>query len=424
MRGSQRVAALFVAASLAVGLAACSSSGPTTEGGKTVLQMWGRADDSAFLPKLVKSYNATHKNVQVKLTLVPDAQVAQKFGAAASSGSGPDIVSLDIATVPQYATSGWLDNITSKAKALSYYKQLSPSHLTLATSKGNLYALPFTADVAVLYYNKGIFTKAGLDPNSPPTTWAEVRADAKTITQKVKGDHGYYFAGACAGCMAFGMLPYVYADGGNVLKGNAPTTTATISPNPQLAGALALFHGMWTDGSVLSSAKTDSGANQFGPFFAGNTGMFVNGSYPLGVLKSQHPDIDFGVTEVPGETAGQTGAYTGGDSIAITSKGAKSSASWNVMSWMTSTGQKELAKAGVLPTRLDIAASDYAKQGAPYAVLAKALGIGKTPNATKVSQLFFDNNGPWSTMVQSSIFDGKIAPSMQAAQTAMASVLK
>jgi multiple sugar transport system substrate-binding protein len=424
MKRSKRFAAVIIAASLAAGLTACSTSGTSTGGGTTTLQMWGRADDSAFLPQLVKSYNSTHKNVQVKLTLIPDAQVTQKFGAAASGGSGPDIVSLDIATVPQYATSGWLENITTKAKALSYYKELSPSHLNLATSKGKLYALPFTADVAVLYYNKGLFTKAGLDPNSPPTTWAQVRADAKTITEKDAGDTGYYFAGACAGCMAFGLLPYVYADGGNVLKGSAPNTTATISPNTKLAGALNLFHEMWADGSVEQSAKTDSGANQFGPFFAGTTGMFVNGSYPLGVLKSQHPNIDFGVSEVPGESKGQTGAYTGGDSIAVTTKGAKSAASWSVMQWMTSTGQKDLAKAGVLPTRLDIASSGYAKQGAPYAVLAKALQKGQTPNSTQVAALFFDNNGPWSTLVQSAIFDGTIAPSMKTAQTAMATMLK
>ena len=35
-----------------------------------------------------------------------------------------------------------------------------------------------------LHYNRALFTQAGLDPDKPPTTWDEVRADAKAIADK------------------------------------------------------------------------------------------------------------------------------------------------------------------------------------------------------------------------------------------------
>ena len=41
-----------------------------------------------------------------------------------------------------------------------------------------------------LTYNRTLFTQAGLDPDKPPTTWDEVRADAKTIADKT-GVAGY-----------------------------------------------------------------------------------------------------------------------------------------------------------------------------------------------------------------------------------------
>ena len=46
---------------------------------------------------------------------------------------------------------------------------------------GHLISMPFNSSTPVLYYNKDAFKKAGLDPNHPPKTWAEVEADAKKL---------------------------------------------------------------------------------------------------------------------------------------------------------------------------------------------------------------------------------------------------
>ncbi|HQS07576.1 MAG: sn-glycerol-3-phosphate ABC transporter substrate-binding protein [Rhizobiales bacterium 24-66-13] len=46
---------------------------------------------------------------------------------------------------------------------------------------GNMLSLPFNSSTAILYYNKDLFTKAGLDPNVPPKTWPEVEADARKL---------------------------------------------------------------------------------------------------------------------------------------------------------------------------------------------------------------------------------------------------
>lgn len=420
MKRITRLAAITAAASLALVTAGCAAGGGD---GVTTLQMWGRSDNEAFLPDLVDAFNEAHDDIQIDLTLVPAAQVTQKFSAAASGGAGPDIVSLDIATVPQYANSGWLADITEQAAALDYRDQLSPSHVQLATYDDALYALPFTADVSVLYYNKGLFERAGLDPEAPPSTWDEVRQAAKAITALGDGSTGYYFSGACGGCMAFTLLPYVWAGGGDVLQHDGDTVTATLEDNDALRGTLELFHGLWQDGVVPSQSTTDNGADQFGPFFSGTTGMFVNGSYPLGTLKAEHPDIDFGVTIVPGSDGGAGAAYTGGDSIAMTASAADQAAAWEALQWFTSEGQSLLAQAGVLPTRLDIAADEYASLDPRNAVFADALAVGHTPNSLKVAELFFDNNGPWSALMQRAIFDGDIDAALSAAQAAMDDVL-
>lgn len=392
--------------------------------GATKLTLWARADDASFLGKLVTRFNTTHSDVQVSVTFLPDASVAQKYSTAAATGSGPDVAATDLATMPYYIDAGWFADLTARAHRLSYFKQLSPAHLSLATYQGKVYGLPLTADVSVLYYNTDLFKRAGLDPATPPTTWAQIEADAKKIRALGKDYYGFYFSGACGGCMAFTFLPYIWASGGNVLHGEGSAETATLTTSAPVTQALTFFHRLWTDGVVPPGAKTDAGASQFAPFESGKVGMFGQGAYPIGTFKSQYPNLHFNATPLPGMNGGWA-AYTGGDSIAIPKSTKHLDAAWEFVSWVTSTpAQTYLGQLGVLPIRSDVAQGSYAKADPRFAVLARVLSHGRTPKAKNVSALFFDNNGPWSTMVQQAIFGGNIQQAVQQAQQQFTTILK
>ena len=396
--------------------AACSSSGSSSSSsGSQTLQMWARADDAAFLPPLVKAFNDSHSDLKIQLTLVPDAQVVQKYSLAASNGSGPDLVSTEIGTMATFTPTGWYQDITSLVDGLPYKKYLSPAHLGQATNDGKIYGIPFTADVSVLYWNKTLFSQAGLTPDSPPKTWAQIQADAVKIRKLGGSNYGYFFSGACAGCMAFTMLPYVWADGGNILTENSAVGTPTLSPNPALEKTLSFFRSMWQSGAVAPTAKTENGTNQFGAFYSGKIGMFVQGTYPFSVLKSQYKNVNFGVELIPGTDGSGTASYAGGDNLSIT-KNAQSGAKTALL-WFASQGEKMLASEGVLPTRSDIASATYATQDPRQAVFVQALAVGHTPKSTKASPVLFDNTGPFGGLIQNAVFgNGSIAAAMASAQ--------
>src|SRR5205085_790835 len=48
-------------------------------------------------------------------------------------------------------------------------------------TKGNMLSFPFNSSTPVLYYNKDLFKKAGLEPNAPPKTWPEIGAAAAKL---------------------------------------------------------------------------------------------------------------------------------------------------------------------------------------------------------------------------------------------------
>jgi multiple sugar transport system substrate-binding protein len=422
-RWRRKIFAAACAAGIIGVCAACGSSGSSgAAGGTQTLQMWARADDAGFLPQLVKAFNASHKTLKIQLTLVPDAELVQKYTLAATSGSGPDLVATEIGTIATFTPTGWYQNITSLVDSLPYKKYLSPAHLGQGTYNGDIYGIPFTADVSVLYWNKTLFSKAGLNPNDPPRNWAQIQADATKIRALGGKDYGYFFSGACAGCMAFTMLPYVWADGGSILTENSAVGTPTLSPNTALENTLGFLRKMWQSGVVAPSAKTENGTNQFGLFYSGTIGMFVQGTYPFSVLKTQYKNVNFGVELVPSTDGSAHASYAGGDDLSIT-KNAQPGAKTALL-WFETTGEQMLASLGVLPTRSDIADATYATQDPRQAVFVQALAVGHTPKSTKTSTVLFDNTGPFGQLVQNAVFGtGSISSAMQAAQSSASQLM-
>ena len=82
-------------------------------------------------------------------------------------------------------------DITAEVQALPYAADFNPNVLSVAQdAAGNIYGVPIAAYGIGLHYNRQLFEEAGLDPDKPPTTWDEVRADAKAIADAT-GQAGY-----------------------------------------------------------------------------------------------------------------------------------------------------------------------------------------------------------------------------------------
>jgi sn-glycerol 3-phosphate transport system substrate-binding protein len=58
---------------------------------------------------------------------------------------------------------------------------IGPVYGYYSTPDGKLLSMPFNSSTPVFYWNKEMFTKAGLDPNKPPKTWAEVGEMGKKL---------------------------------------------------------------------------------------------------------------------------------------------------------------------------------------------------------------------------------------------------
>lgn len=384
------------------------------------LTMWSRDSNQDFLRELVDMWNTSHTN-QIELTVIPAADFVTRVGVASAGGEAPDLLPIDLIYVPAFAKAGNLTEIGSFIDSLSYADQLSPSHIHLGEYDGGRYAVPFAAEGSVLLYNKGLFEKAGLDPEKPPTTWDEIYQDAKAITALGDGTYGYYFAGACAGCNAFTYLPLIWASGGDVLSDDGLTATVD---SPEVRAALEFYKKMWDEGMIPPSAQADTGTDFLNAFLTGTIGMAGSGAFSIATLKNDHPEIDFGLTFLPGQEGGKS-SFAGGDSIAITSSSTHAAEAFEFIQWVLSDEiqLQMFAARGQLPLRADLIDNEYSRQDPRLITNAEAMNLGKTPYSFVYNQLFNDANGPWLAMIQTAIFQGDVDGAVTTAQQAFSDIL-
>ncbi|NMO54801.1 sugar ABC transporter substrate-binding protein [Actinoplanes sp. TBRC 11911] len=403
-------------------VAGCSDAGATssaTDKPTGTATLWARDSEKAFINLLADAYNKTHDG-KVSVTVVPTANFVQKFGTAAASGSGPDIASIDLVYLPYFASKGVLDDLTAVQNQLSWKDGLSPAHRKLAEYDGKVYALPFTAEASVTFYNKDLFKKAGLNPDKPPANFDEMLADARAIRKLGKDYYGFTMAGQCGGCNVFETAPHVWASGGKILSDDGKTA---MFDSPQVTDTLTFLRQMWTEGLMPPNAKTDAGVVQPTAFQSGKVGMVNLGAFFVQTLVADQK-IDFGVTPIVGKTGG-TASFAGGDEIAVT-KGAKNKAvAYDFVKWATDEpAQTILAKNSIVPVRTDLIDKIYAPLDPRYQALGDAMGTGQTPYSVVENGIINDNNGPWAGLINQGVFGtGDITAAQATAQKAAQQII-
>ena len=387
--------------------------------------IWVRDSGSEFMPKIVDAFNASQSEHRATLQIVPATELVQKYGIAAAGGSAPEALSVDLIYTPAFAAAGQLTDITDWAKSLPYFDQLSPAHIAVGTFEDRLYALPFSAEASVLMWNKKLFREAGLDPEKAPTTWAEIRADAEAVRALGNETYGFYFSGSCGGCNIFTFTPTIWATGGDIFEDDG--RQASIN-SPVVREAIEFYRGMVMDGLVPAGAQTDAGANFFAAFANGNIGLASSGAFAIGALNNQYPDLEYGVTFIPGKDGGWS-SFAGGDNIVI-SQGVSDAKVEAIKAFIeyayTLDGQKALAQNGSLPVRGDIAKEALAGLDPRYMITAEAMLKGHTPYSIVFNDLINSANGPWITMLNKAFFaksDDEVQSAIDDAQEEMQSII-
>lgn len=291
----QRTVAVLATGVMLAGLSGCGST-PAATGSVVQIKIWTvkTGVGLAALQALVAEFNKTHPGIHATAQFVTASNtMLPKITTALATNTEPNVL---FGGTPSWGPfmmkSGKV--VMLSTKTVPYLSEIYPRTLSSAVYKGKTFGVPFGEGDYSLFYNKTDFQKAGI--TKPPTTWAQVIADAVKLTNPAKHQYGIYIPFGKSEWTSWTFEGMLWSAGGHFLNANK-TRAAFNSP----AGIKALQ--TWVNilykyhAAPLTSFATPGQASG-SPAFASNVvAMVMDGPWDLQAYNKAH--VNYGVTLFP-----------------------------------------------------------------------------------------------------------------------------
>ena len=343
------------------------------------MEMWERTGgNSGMTDALIAAWNEKNPDRKINLTYIPHAEMVPKIAQAMASGEVPDLMGMDLIYAPQFEAAGQLEDITDLIGDDPTLATASPGHMAVSTYEGRLYGVPLYADVSALFWNKDLFRQAGLDPEKPPTSLAEIREYADKITALGGDVKGYFLPGSCAGCNIFTVGPLMWASGATI---EPEAANGEPLQGEGVKQVLQWARDMIAAGNVHEDAQGETGETFAQRFGSGKVGMMGTGNFNITLAKEQNPEMDFGVALLPGVESGQVASFAGGDIVTIPKGSKRVDDAVDFMKFLLSDEvQVEVyAKMLNMTTRGDMTDNKYFQAEPKVQDVAKAIDVARNP---------------------------------------------
>lgn len=351
--------------------------------GKVKVDLWYGGlggDTQATMEDMAKNFNASQDKIVVSANNQGRSyeEVLRKYeGASAKPSQLPQVLYVEDTALGQMVDKGQVLPAQACMEADGYdVKQLLPAARSAFSVDGTLYPGYMNVSTPVLYYNKAIFAKAGLDPNKPPQTLEEVRAAAEVIQKK----------GLAAKPLSFKVNRWFFetwlagigqSSVDNDNGRSAPPTKATFD-TPEAVKLLTFLKGMKDDNLINAFASTEGSIDHYTALLPAKAGVAPQSAMLIetstasttiasvvsGQLTAAEAGVDFDASVVdkaglvpggaayPGVNApGKVFASGGAFYILNTSSPAQQAASWKFLRFMLQPDNAKTwhVKGGYLP---------------------------------------------------------------------------
>jgi multiple sugar transport system substrate-binding protein len=399
--------AVFTIAVLAAGalaLTACSggagSGGSTSKHGPITVWYSNNEQEVAWGKQMVASWNAAHPKEQVKGQEIPAGKTSEEvIGAAITAGNAPCLIyNTAPSAVGQFEKQGGLVDLSKISGAASYIEARSGTVADqYKNTAGDYFQLPWKSNPVVIFYNKDLFKKAGLDPNHPSlSTYADFIATSKKLVASGVAPNAILPAPTSEFFQSqFDFYPlYAAETGGKQIVSKNKATFAD-----QDGYDVANF---W---ATLYKDKLAGQEQYQGDAFAdGKAAMAIVGPWAVSVYKGK---VNWGSVPVPtkeAKPASDIWTFSDAKNIGLYSACKNQGTAWNLLKYSTSKAedQKLLEMTGQMPLRKDLSTTYAAYFNANPAYKAfgdqasRTVEVPPGPNTVAMLQAFRD---AWSKSV-------------------------
>ncbi|HLV12610.1 MAG TPA: extracellular solute-binding protein [Trueperaceae bacterium] len=266
---------------------------------QTTLTFWSwRTEDVAAYEKFIAAFRAENPDIDVEFTPYLNTEYNTILATALQGGGGPDIVHLRAyGGMEPLAQAGYLVRLDDKVPALADF---DPGILAGATNRadGGVYGVPFALQTVQVLYNVDMFERLGLEE---PQTWDEFIAVAEALQASGVNALANGALEPWTVETLFGGVGPTFYGGDEFFQ--AITGGQTDFTDPRFAAALERMVALRP---YLAQNYMGVGYTDMQSMFAfEQAGMFIAGSYELGILKQLNPLLRVGAFPVPGDAPGE-----------------------------------------------------------------------------------------------------------------------
>ncbi len=338
--------AFFCAAWLLAGCARASNPN------ETVLTFSGSAlgAEGTLVQKQLQRFMQLNPGIRVELQRTPDdaSQRHQLYVQWLNARVGnPSILQLDVVWTPEFAAAGWVLPLDPYGPARA---EFFPATITANTWAGKLYALPWFADVGLLY------RRTDLVPNEPKTLEEMVQAARVAMSRRGGPRYGIVWQGARYEGLITGFVEYLGAFGGRIIDDKGEV----VVNRPEAVRALEFMRDELYETHVapLDVLTWHEEEARFA-FQNGNAVFMRNWPYPVAAMSDTAQSKvagKFAVSPMPAAATAPNGHSTaalGGAQLAINAYTDHPDAAYKLIAYLTAPEQMlERAQAvGQYPTR-------------------------------------------------------------------------
>lgn len=364
-----------LAAWLSVLAAACAwsntSSALAQEAGDTVtltLLVGGGAEYLQNLRTILAAFEA--QNPDIKLDLIESSNTNEQFRVLYSSGVQLDLVRTNHGQIATFAKEGSILDLTPMIERDPDFPfdAFYPAAQEMLKIGGRIYYVPFGISVETLFYNKDLFSNAGLP--FPDQSWAwdrEALDVGRRLTLDANNDGviDQFFLGNVLDGFFFTIL---YALGGEVVTADGSRFAMN---SPEGLEAIEFVNSLVNERRItLNRTELDSGSWHF---YLGNIAAVVQSSYFVGAMQQRGVSFDWDVAPMPAYREGRASTMWAETPWVIPANAAHPEEAFRLLKFIASVeGQELVARTGMAtPIHRDVAVSPvYLEQTPPVNMLA------------------------------------------------------
>jgi ABC-type glycerol-3-phosphate transport system substrate-binding protein len=264
----------------------------------------------------VALFEKANPNITIDSVFNYPCESPPTFTAMLRAGTETNLFQTYFTDLPQVLTAGQAADISQYVNTTTVpnLDSIVPGAMNDVKAGSSIYGLPTANYTQGLIYNRKLFSQAGLNPNDPPTTWAEVEKDATAIAKLGNGIEGWgdYSADNNGG---WHFTSYMDALGGTVVNPATAPPTATFDNANGLAVLEALHTLRFTDKAMSATQGLGWGTLQE-QFAQGKLGMYIaapDDIYNVIVPSDKGNLSDIGMGELPSVTGKAAGSLSGGN---------------------------------------------------------------------------------------------------------------